>query len=342
MELTSRHQLSFFDAARRLDKINQFDQLPSLNQLIPWEKFRWNLEKCLGRNSDNSKGGRPPFDSVMMFKILVLQRLYNLSDDQMEYQLNDRMSFQRFAGISPNETVPDAKTIWLFKEALAQSNGMTTLFNKFERHLNEQGFCAKKGTIVDATVIEVPIQHLKDSEKEDLKNDKIPESWSEPKRRQKDIDAKWTKKKGTFLFGYKNHIAIDNKHKLIRTSVVTNAAVHDSKAFTKIANTNNSNKDVWADSAYDTDEIAQFLKSKKLRSKIQKQLRGNEGPPDKYKKFNALRSKIRKRVEHVFGHMQNSMNALYIRCKGIVRATAMITLNNLVYNMCRLRFLTAT
>jgi hypothetical protein len=120
-------QLSFCDLATRYDALSQNgDPLVLLASHIPWEDFRPALKTVLGR-SKRKKGGRPPFDAVLMFKILVLQALYNLSDDQTEYQIRDR------------QRIPDAKTIWLFRETLAQAQVVETLFEQFETYLAVHG-----------------------------------------------------------------------------------------------------------------------------------------------------------------------------------------------------------
>src|SRR5215510_1763330 len=111
-------QKGFFDETDRLNKLSELgDSLEKLNKHINWEDFRRILTKALAKEAAGP-GGRPPFDYVMMFKILILQKIYNISDDQTEFQINDRLSFQRFIGIQLYDTVPDAKTIWYFREML--------------------------------------------------------------------------------------------------------------------------------------------------------------------------------------------------------------------------------
>ena len=150
-------QRSFFDEENRMDKISKIgDPLEMLNKVIKWEMFRNILKKAVVRKVTTSKGERPPYDVVMMFKILVLQRLYNLSDDQTEYQINDRRSFMRFLGLESYDSVPDAKTIWKFKNNLSQTEAMEKLFCLFDEMLEAEGLITHKGTIVDATFVDVP------------------------------------------------------------------------------------------------------------------------------------------------------------------------------------------
>ena len=154
---------------RRTLRIREGDPLEILNRVIKWEKFRSVLNQG-SRKEDTGKGGRPSYDVVMMFKILVLQRLYNLSDDQTEYKINDRMSFMRFLGINLCDKVPDAKTIWKFKNDLAETETVDKLFCMFDEHLENKGLISHKGTIVDA-----PRQKNSRDENKKIKNGVIPE-----------------------------------------------------------------------------------------------------------------------------------------------------------------------
>ena len=149
-------QLGFFDLTHRYDALTQKgDPLVQLAQHIPWVRFRKTLEKSLQR-STRSKGGRPPFDALLMFKVLVLQALYNLSDDQTEYQIRDRLSFMRFLGLDLHQRIPDAKTIWLFRETLAQAGVVEPLFAQFDTYLANQGLQARGGQLIDASLVPCP------------------------------------------------------------------------------------------------------------------------------------------------------------------------------------------
>jgi len=180
-----------------------------------------------------SSAGRKPFDVVMMLKVLVLQHLYNVSDEQIEYQIRDRYSFCRFLGFTPSDRIPDAKTIWLFREQLVKHDIMKTLFYDFNCQLNDQGYQAQKGQIVDASFVDVPRQRNKKDENKQIKEGETPGRFKENANigSQKDTDARWTKKNNEVHFGYKDHVAVDNSHKLIREYKVTSAEVHDSKVF---------------------------------------------------------------------------------------------------------------
>lgn len=333
-------QMGFFDIQDRYEALSEAgDPLESLRTMIPWENFRKPLKKTLERK-DRSAGGRPPFDDVLMFRVLVLQALYNLSDDQTEYQIRDRLSFMRFLGLEMDGIVPDAKTIWLFRERLARAGAMEKLFARFDRHLEEHGLMANGGQIIDASIIPVPRQHNKRKENETIKAGETPKKWlkNPAKLRQKDVDARWTVKNEQNFYGYKNHINTDKTHKLIRRYYVTDASVHDSNAFDEVFDEKNTSKDAWADSAYRSKEREAALKERGCRSHIHH--KGARGHPlsEAKQAVNARRSKIRARVEHVFGR-QAQMGGKLVRSIGIVRAEANIGMKNIVYNLQRFVFL---
>ena len=263
-------QPGFFDVQNRYEALSRAgDPLEGLRTMVPWENFRKHLKKTMQRK-DNGLGGRPPFDDVLMFKVLVLQALYNLSDDQTEYQIRDRLSFMRFLGLDMDGRVPDAKTVWLFRERLAQAGAVEKLFARFDRYLEERGLMASGGQIIDASIIPVPKQHNKRKENETIKAGETPKAWKKKpaKLRQKDVDARWTVKNKQNHYGYKNHINTDKTHKLIRRYHVTEASLHDSKAFDDVFDEKNTSKDAWADSAYRTKEREEELKARGYRSHI--------------------------------------------------------------------------
>lgn len=328
-------QKGFFDEDFRLEKISkQGDPLRKLDEYIDWEMFRPILKKAF-RKEAKGPGGRPPFDYVMMFKILVLQRLYNLSDAQMQFHILDRLSFMRFLGLQINDTVPDEKTIWHFRETLTKKGKIEILFEKFRSFLMENGVIAQSGNIVDASFVEAPKQRNSREENEEIKNGKTPENWNESKKRQKDTDAKWTTKGGKRHFGYKNHVKACKKSKLIKTYAVSDASVHDSQVLENLIEEADSNHEVYGDSAYSGEPIKKILDSMNIRSRIHEKGYRNNPLTEKQKEKNRKKSKVRARVEHIFGFIHNSMNGSTIRSIGIERAEAIIGLMNLTYNMNR-------
>jgi IS5 family transposase len=334
-EETNMGQLGIFDFENRMNAVSQCgDPLEALNRLIDWSIFRPILKKPFQKER-KSNAGRPPFSYLKMFKVLVLQRLHNLSDHQMEFQLKDRLSFGRFVGFGQGDRLPDEKTIWLFRETLNRHGVMEKLFNRFDQFLEEQGYTAKKGMIVDAGIVEVPKQRNSRDENQELKEGRTPEDWGENKRRQKDTDAKWCKKHGKDYYGYKNHINIDVKYKLIRKMDVTSANIHDSQVFDKLLDPWNTSSSVWADSAYRSEENEDLLRELSYHSRIHKKGCRFKPLSSFQEDLNRKKSSIRARVEHVFGFMENTMKAKLIRGIGIARARCKITLANLVYNINR-------
>jgi transposase, IS5 family len=338
---TKSKQPGLFDAEFRLRKLDGIgDPLQKLSRGINWERFRPLLDKGFAKDDPvKGPGGRPPYDNVLRFKVLVLQSLYNLSDDAIEFQLNDRRTFQRFIDLDDKDAVPDAKTIWNWRETLTQKGTMEKLFNKFWKVLEEGGIKANSGSIIDATFVDAPRQRNSRDENDEIKNGRIPEDWQRPeqedKLRQKDVDARWAKKNDETHYGYKNHVKVDQKTKLIRKSVVTDASVHDSQALSDLLDRSDKGKTVYADSAYSGEEqIGEIRKLKAIPRVCEKGYRNRALTKTQQKRNKGL-SRTRARIEHVFGFMTMSMGGLHIRSIGILRATAQIVLKNLAYNMRR-------
>ena len=324
-----------FDWQTRFEQLdNGGDPLVKLNQIVNWELFRSPLETIRDRER-KSNAGRKPFDAIIMFKIMILQSLYNLSDDQIEFQVRDRLSFMRFLGLSLGDTVPDAKTVWLFREQLTEAKLIKKLFGQFDDFLRENGFSAKKGQIVDASIIAAPKQRNTREENKDIKDGNIPQDWSENKKRQKDTDARWTTKGGRAHYGYKNHIEVDAEHKLVRDYEVTSASVHDSNVFEELLDENNSSSDVYADSAYGSAKKLEALNQRGFRCHVQRKGCRYKKLNERQRKGNYRRAKIRSRVEHIFGVQAMRAGSLIIRTIGIIRAKAKIGLRNLAYNIDR-------
>jgi IS5 family transposase len=335
--MKNKNTKGLFDEALRLDKLTkQGDTLVALKQNINWEQFRPLLESVL-KKEPKGPGGREPFDYIMMFKILILQRYYNLSDDQIEYQILDRMSFMRFLDLTLSDKVPDSKTIWLFKETLTKANIVEKLFDKFHDELEKQGYIGNEGKIVDASFVEAPRQRNSREENKEIKEGNIPEDWQDNphKLSQKDTDARWTKKNNETHYGYKDHLKTDNKSKLIDKYKVTDASVHDSQPLDDLLEEKDADQSFHADSAYTGEEQEKTIAKKKMQNCVNEKGYRNKPLTEQQKTNNKEKSKIRARVEHVFGFIENSMNGSYIRTIGIARATATIGLMNLTYNMFR-------
>ena len=337
-------QMGFFDADKRLSILSlKGDPLEAISKLMPWEMFRADIESVVlpAEESRKSKAGRKPIDALVLLRMLVLQSLYNLSDDQIEYQVRDRLSFTRFVGLGIEDGIPDGTTLWLFREKLAKAGLIDKLFERFGRHLEAKGYIARGGQMVDATIVAVPRQRNSRDENELVKAGTTPENWKKrpSKNRQKDKDARWTKKHGRSFFGYKNHVNADARHKLIRDYTVSDASEHDSQKLDELVNRGNTSRDVYADSAYRSAEIERKLRAKGFRSRIHKRGRRNRPLTEAEARANHRKSKVRARIEHVFGAQENAPGGRLVRTIGIVRAKIKIALQNLAYNIRRLAFL---
>lgn len=337
-------QMGFFDVETRyagLDAKN--DPLLAINEVVPWERFRPRLESVWRKPEEERKSsaGRKPWDAIVMFKAILLSELYNLSDDQVEYQLRDRLSFVRFLGLGLEDTVPDAKTVWLYREQLVQAGTVDQIFADFDRYLRDQGYVAKGGQIIDASIVPVPRQHNTKDENKQIKAGEVPGDWADKpaKARQKDTGARWTKKNGKSHYGYKNHINVDRRYKLVRLYDVTDASVHDSQAVDEILDDDNTAKGVWADSAYRSASIEAKLKEKGLKSHIHRKAQRGKPLGAHEKRGNTTRSRVRVRVEHVFGAQTNDMGGTLLRSVGMLRAKARIGLKNVAYNIRRFTYL---
>lgn len=313
--------------------------MEKLEHAINWTMFEGLLNSVFTK-ANTGAGGRPPYSYLLLFKILILQRLFNISDDQAEYQINDRVSFMRFLGLGLGDRVPDAKTIWLFRDTLTKADVMRELFDCFSRQLEERGIITSVGSIVDATFVEAPRQRNTRDENQAIKEGKVPQDWEKPenvdKLRQKDTDARWAKKNGENHYGYKDHVKVDSESKLITSYEVTDASVHDSQALMGLLD--EKDKVLYADGAYSGDPIADQL-PETIENQIHEKGYRNRSLSEEQKAENKRKSKIRARIEHVFGYMTGSMHGITVRSIGIVRARFNIGLTNLIYNLCRYEIL---
>lgn len=338
MKRFKRHRdYGFFDQDIRLSKLSQLgDPLERLTQGIDFESFRTFLEGHLSKLS-KGPGGRPAYDYVLMFKVLILQRFYNLSDDQVEFQINDRLSFMRFLELTIADDVPDSKTVWNFKEQLIDLELIEPLFVLFLAQLEALGLIVNEGKIIDASFIEVPKQRNSQSDNELIKNGQIPEKFTDNphKLAQKDTDARWTKKGGVSYFGYKNHVKTDAKSKLITKYKVTDAAVHDSQVLDNLLDIKDEGEDCYADGAYTGEQQIATIAGKKMTNQVCDRAYRNTPLTEEQKMSNTQKSRTRSRVEHIFGFMEMSMNGMTLNQIGLKRIEAVVGLMNLTYNMFR-------
>lgn len=347
-------QVGFFDVDERLARLSDIgDQLEAYAEVVDFEMFRPDLVKSLNY-ADGARGGRPPLDPVMMFKILIIQAQNNLSDDRAEFLINDRLSFMRFLGLGLSDRVPDAKTIWAFRERLTQAGAIEGLFTRFDTALREAGYIAMSGQIVDSTLVAAPKQRNTDEEKAVIKAGKTAKQiWPDQpnKARQKDVSARWTvqfgkarpKPDGTRhldiaipTYGYKAHNGICKAFRFIRKWTVSDAARHDGRFLRRgLLDKTNTGSGVWADTAYRSKQNEAFMDKHGFKSQVHRKKPKGKPMPAHIRRGNATRSKHRAPVEHVFAY-QKAVMGMTIRTVGIARAKIKIGMTNLTYNMHRL------
>ncbi|HUX59276.1 MAG TPA: IS5 family transposase [Bacteroidales bacterium] len=332
--------LRLFDDHFLLETLSKLgDPLQKLSKYIAWSIFEAPLDQTFRDDTkDLLKGGRPPFSKLLLFKALIIQSLYNLSDDQLEFQIVDRASFKRFLGLKKSDKVPDSKTFWLFGEQLIEKGVILGLFKIFNETLDTAGVLSNQGKMVDASFVEAPRQRNTREENKHIKETgTVPEEWKvKPhKLAQKNIDARWTKKNNNTFYGYKNHVKADTKTKLIEGFIVTDVSVHDSQAMEQLLTEKDDGQPLCADSAYTGEDQETVYKKKKVINKIIEKGYLNKPLTEEQIANNKEKSRTRVRVEHVFGFVENSMHGSIVRTIGIVRATAKIGMMNLTYNICR-------
>jgi IS5 family transposase len=345
----------FFDVEERLAGLSKKgDDLERLAAVVNFELFRPELERAVPR-ADRSKGGRPPFDHVVMFKVLILQTQNNLSDERTEFYLRDRLTWMRFLGLGLGDPVPDANTIWTFREALTRAGAVETLFTRFDQQLRAQGYLAMSGQLVDASLVAAPKQRNTHAEKQAIKEGRVPEDWQDQpaKLRQKDRDARWTVKTTKAkpraggmprvdlaipAFGYQNHLSADRRHRLIRRWLVSDAAAHAGARLADLLDPDNTAGGVWADTGYRSKKNEDLLRQRMLVSHIHRKKPAGRPMPERTARANARKSAVRAHIEHVFAEQKARMG-LFVRTIGLARATTKIGLANLVHNMRRLLWL---
>ncbi len=327
-----------FDEQETYQKLSSIgNPLEKINKVIDFEYFRNILEEGILNNDKKSNAGAKRFDIVMMFKILILQRYYGLGDTQIEYQILDRLSFKKFLGLESGDKVPDEKTVWAFREILTSTGLTEKLFNKFRNYLEERGLIMNEGKMVDASFTVAPRQRNTREENKMIKEGRGEELWNDKpnKKRHKDIDARWTKKNNETFYGYKNHAKVDNKSKFIDKYKVTDASVHDSQPLDDLLEEQDTGQEFYADSAYTGDDQEKVIDKYKMNNKVHEKGYRNKPLTEEQKTNNHEKSKTRARVEHVFGFMEQSMNGLAVKSVGIARASGIIGLINLTYNLFR-------
>ena len=334
----SRGKKGLFDEEFTKERLSAIgNPLESISKVLDFEMFRESLEnKLLNTNKKNNAGAKP-YDVVLLFKILILQRYYGLGDSQVEYQILDRTSFKAFSGLGTGDKVPDEKTVWSFRERITKTGLVEGLFDQFTSFLEEKELLLNQGQMIDASFTVAPRQRNTREENKKIKNGEGDDLWIDKpnKKKHKDIDARWTKKNGETFYGYKNHAKVDTKSKFINKYVITDASVHDSQVLDDLLEEKDKDQELHADSAYTGEEQDKTIAGYELKNKVHEKGYRNRPLTENQKANNTEKSKVRARAEHVFGFMEQSMKGLVLKSVGIIRATGIIGLINLTYNMFR-------
>jgi IS5 family transposase len=321
-------QLGILDRLESLDKLTRLgDPLATLAKIVPFTLFREDLPT----REPSPKGGRPPIDGLLLLKLLVIQHLYRLSDEQLEYQTLDRLSFQRFAGIHRIRDVPDFTTVWRFRERLGE-DGVRKVFAKLESYIMVAGYKAAGGQIVDATIVQTG------KPRRDPDESTVP---TVQEAAHQDDDAAFTMKRGKSYYGYKLHVNVDEAHGFVRGAEVTPANTHDGHVLDAVVNEVDGRRStaVYADAAYPSADNTQMLAQKDLKPKFAHKRKPGRQLTKRQKEQNRRWSGVRARVEHVFAHQNgHKPGGRWVRVVGLVRVTVKLLLDQVAYNLNRLSF----
>ncbi len=310
------------------------DPLQVLDEHIDFAALAQAVDKTLVIG-DSGRGGRPPYPTELMIRLLVLQQLYNLSDEALEYQVLDRSSFQRFAGLEHSGRVPDAKTLWVWRERLKKQDLIGDISEGVGRQLSKAGFIARGGQIIDASIVTVPIQRNRREENEKIAQGEVPEDWNDAKRAQKDVDARWTQKHGKSYYGYKLHANTDRRWGFIRRIEVTAASANDTTVFEVILDETNTSRDVYADRGYAKAAREVELRACGYRDHIQRKGQAERPLSPAQQRRNGRIARQRAFGEHPFARLAQ-MGGKCLRTIGLVRAKAVIELKVITHNLMHL------
>jgi len=288
--------------------------LDRLAALVRWYRF----EKLIGHLRDETGPGRPGYPVLVLFKALLLQSLYGLSDRELEEALDDRLSFRRFVGLSLEQAVPDHTVLNRFRNRLIAEGLLDKLFGELDKQLEKAGVMLKRGTMLDATVIEAVSARPNGD------------------RPSPDPDAGFAKRQGKTgsVFGYKAHVGVDEGSGLIRSVLTTPANVNDTTPADQLIR--GDERVVWADAAYHTHARERALKARCIKPRLCR--RANKHHPQlpaRLKLYNRLIARRRAAVETTFATLKNRMHLTRIRYVGLIKASAQITLAAIAFNLRR-------
>jgi IS5 family transposase len=288
--------------------------LDRLAGLVKWYRF----EKLIGHLRDEESPGRPGYPVLVLFRAVLLQSLYGLSERELEEALGDRLSFKRFVGLSLEDATPDHTVLNRFRNQLVEQGLLEKLFGELDRQLENAGVILKRGTMLDATLI----QAVSAPPKED--------------RPSNDPDARFTKRQGKSgsTFGYKAHVGVDEGSGLIRAVLTTPANVNDTTPADVLIRGDEAV--VWADAAYDTHARRARLKAEGKKPRIARRPnRHHPELPPRLKRYNLLIARRRAAVETTFATLKRRMRLTCIRYVGLIKASGQVLLASIAFNMRR-------
>lgn len=331
--------VDLFVQDQRQSKLGGFiANLAAMDELIDFAAIAAQVEAACPR-PDRSKGGRPPYPTEVMVRLLFIQSLYNLSDEDCEYQVLDRMSFQHFCRLDGALHIPDARTLWSFKQRLVQGGlGGRAIFDEVSQQLQRHGYIPRGGQIVDASIVQAPITQANKDEREALNDGRAPEGWSTKRLQHTDRDARWTKKHGKSFYGYKLHANADARYKLIRQAKVTAANVDDGQTLKDVLDASNTGKRVLADRGYDAQANRELLQQGQLRDGIARRAKAGQQRRQRLDARNKAINRIRARGEHVFAALEQ-LGGKCVRAMTLARNELAILLKCAAYNAKRLVWL---
>lgn len=313
MGLKRTGQLSFAEALQS-SGVGRAGRLDRLSSLVRWSRFERLLKGM--RDPGPGRGGYPP---LLMFKALLLQSLYGLSDPELEEALSDRLSFRRFVGLSLEDDTPDHSTVCRFRQRLLEKGLLEKLFGELDRQLDRAGVMVKRGTMLDATLIE-------------------SQASARPRGdgRVADPDARFAKRQGKdgSCFGYKAHVGVDEGSGLIRAVVTTPANVNDTTPADRLIR--GDERAVWGDGAYHTRTRERALKARGIKPRLARRANKHHPVlPPRLRRYNRLIARRRAAVETTFATWKRRMGLTGIRYIGLAKASAQVMLAAMAFNLRR-------
>lgn len=324
---------------QRQAKLGNFiASLAAMDELIDFAAIATEVDRACPR-PDRSQGSRPPYPTEVMVRLLFIQSLYNLSDEDCEYQVLDRMSFQHFCRLESALHIPDARTLWSFKKRLAKGSlGGNAIFEAVSQQLQAHGYIPRGGQIVDASIVQAPITQAKSEEREALNEGKAPEGLSTKRLKHTDRDARWTKKHGKSFYGYKLHANADARYKLIRRIKVTAANVDDGQTLKDVLDASNTSSRLLADRGYDAQANRELLREGAIKDGIARRARPGQERRHRLDARNKAINRIRARGEHVFAGLEQ-LGGKCVRAMTLAKNELAILIKCAAYNAKRLVWL---